>query len=690
MTWSPVSKSATCRPSSGIAGGRRTREREDSVCNQSALSATPAVETVGDASRRRARRRNLAACWIVLLLAALVVRLRTFTPLEVGLDGALSMDLARSPAGEMLRFNALDVHPPLFYLALKAWMLAAGAGYFQAKYLAIASSLLSAALLGAVATRVRSPGTGLLAAILLTLAPTNVLLGTTVRDFAPGLAISLLCLALALEFRAGRAPERGMGAILLPVALAAATGAALLTWYFHAAFYLLTVGLVVTLPNPRRVPGVAALAAGVVLASPWYAFAIPALLGKVERGTTAFGGPPQRPSPSALVDALAHGLTGQNGPIWGVVTLGIWLALCLLGVLAWAMPQACRAATSAPGPARTPAGLGLATAVSGLALGVVEIAGLVARWNAPSDSSRYALALVPFAAVLQSAAAATARPAVRWMGLAGLLVILAWNEASYVRLVSGTPIDWSRDPALAEVRQQMRPGDAVIFNDRARRLRFALGPHPGVDAYVVHSAGQSYLQAGLRDDAEQVVGSAVRSARRIWCVNAGDPPNTPPFVLQALAARAFVMRRDVVDGTNLSLWGVGRPDGATTPMAVFGGAAVLREARFSSTASPGGDVLVDLTWDSVQALREPYTVFVHMEDAEGKLVAQHDGEPGAGFLPTTSWRPGTLVDDRHGVLVSGATAPGTYRLTVGLYRGDRRLSLPDGANQLVLGVVRVV
>lgn len=650
-----------------------------------AMAKPPVSGAVAEAGPQRGRRAALVALWALLLLAALVVRLRTFAPLEVGLDGALSMDLARSPVAEMFRFNALDVHPPLFYLALKAWMLVAGASYYQAKYLAIACSVLGTATLGATATRLRSPGAGLLSGLLLTLAPTNVLLGTTVRDFAPGLALSLLCLLLSLELRAERSWESRVRAAALLAALAAATGAALLTWYFHAAFFLLTLWLALSLSRPRRRLDVVALAVGVVASLPWYAYAVPALLGKVERGTTAFGGPPRLPSASALLDALAHGLTGQNGPGWSVATLGVWLGLCLLGAVSWPGRGSRRAAAGG----RPPSKLTLGLAIGGLALGALEIAALVARWNAPEDSSRYAIALVPFAAVLQASAALSARPAVRWAGLAGTLCLVAWNEASFVRLVNGTPIDWAHDPAVATVRQQMRPGDAVIFNDRARRLRFDLGPHVGVDDYAVHSAGQVYLQAHLAEDAARTVAAAVAGHGRVWLLSAGDPPGTPPLAREALAARGFIAMHTDVEGTDLSLFELGVPDTRITPNAQFGTLARLDEARYTRRVSAEGALLVDLTWVSVRTSADAYSVFVHLEDASGKLVAQHDGEPDAGFAPTPAWKAGGVVDDRHGVPLPASLAPGDYRLFVGLYHGDQRLTLPNGENQLLLGDVTV-
>ncbi len=98
---------------------------------------------------------------------------------------------------------------------------------------------------------------------------------------------------------------------------------------------------------------------------------------------------------------------------------------------------------------------------------------------------------------------------------------------------------------------------------------------------------------------------------------------------------------------------------------------------------PGAASEVVLTW---LALRRPiadYKVFVHLVDLNGKLWAQHDGEPGFFFSPTTRWQRGEIVEDRHILTWTDEPPPGRYQLRVGLYdpmTGDRLPVLgPDGA-----------
>lgn len=98
---------------------------------------------------------------------------------------------------------------------------------------------------------------------------------------------------------------------------------------------------------------------------------------------------------------------------------------------------------------------------------------------------------------------------------------------------------------------------------------------------------------------------------------------------------------------------------------------------------PGADSEVVLTWLALRRPAADYKVFVHLVDLNGKLWAQHDGEPGYFFSPTTRWQRGEIIEDRHSLTWTDEPPPGRYQLRVGLYdptTGDRLPVLdPDGA-----------
>ena len=84
------------------------------------------------------------------------------------------------------------------------------------------------------------------------------------------------------------------------------------------------------------------------------------------------------------------------------------------------------------------------------------------------------------------------------------------------------------------------------------------------------------------------------------------------------------------------------------------------------TVDPQGDhVMVTLTWQAQVTSPVDYTVFLHLLDSTGALVAQTDRPP-AGY-PTSDWRAGEIVSDRFRLDLPPDIAPGHYQLETGFY-----------------------
>src|SRR4030042_2874220 len=76
-----------------------------------------------------------------------------------------------------------------------------------------------------------------------------------------------------------------------------------------------------------------------------------------------------------------------------------------------------------------------------------------------------------------------------------------------------------------------------------------------------------------------------------------------------------------------------------------------------------------------------YTVFAHLIDAEGQVVAQYDGQPLGGFYPTSFWDVGDVVLDELNLAVGPAVPVGKYELVGGMYllsTGQRLAVLAHG------------
>ena len=90
----------------------------------------------------------------------------------------------------------------------------------------------------------------------------------------------------------------------------------------------------------------------------------------------------------------------------------------------------------------------------------------------------------------------------------------------------------------------------------------------------------------------------------------------------------------------------------------------------------GDRVTLTLYWQASGTPAERYKVFVHLLDDRGNRVAQDDSEPQAGLAPTSSWRPGQTIVDRHTLEIPAQTPAGAYRFVVGMYHIDTGQRLP--------------
>ncbi len=89
-----------------------------------------------------------------------------------------------------------------------------------------------------------------------------------------------------------------------------------------------------------------------------------------------------------------------------------------------------------------------------------------------------------------------------------------------------------------------------------------------------------------------------------------------------------------------------------------------------------GDILeVRLLWQALNTPDNSLNSFVHLENINGDVVAQHDGIPANWSRPTPGWLPAEYIVDTHSILITNAVLPGTYQLYVGV--SDRTTGLRE-------------
>ncbi len=90
----------------------------------------------------------------------------------------------------------------------------------------------------------------------------------------------------------------------------------------------------------------------------------------------------------------------------------------------------------------------------------------------------------------------------------------------------------------------------------------------------------------------------------------------------------------------------------------------------SSTLSPQSSTIsITLVWRAEANPPADYTVFLHLIDGSGALVAQDDQQPLEGAYRTSFWAPGDIVRDTYQLEIEDETSSstGAYTLVVGMY-----------------------
>jgi hypothetical protein len=171
-----------------------------------------------------------------------------------------------------------------------------------------------------------------------------------------------------------------------------------------------------------------------------------------------------------------------------------------------------------------------------------------------------------------------------------------------------------------------------------------------------------------------------------WWIDRSDVPysgSSPAQVRDLYRARPSVQ---VLEERTLGACRLARMVDLSTasPLAiaeVAGGPIQLERAAWSvdeTGGEMGGALHLVLYWRAETPVDASYTVFVHLLDGAGNLVAQQDNLPVMGMAPTNTWQPGIVVRDPFRLDLPGA---GSYTLHVGLYdeSGRRTLTLADGS-----------
>ncbi len=119
------------------------------------------------------------------------------------------------------------------------------------------------------------------------------------------------------------------------------------------------------------------------------------------------------------------------------------------------------------------------------------------------------------------------------------------------------------------------------------------------------------------------------------------------------------------------------------------GEILLEGYGFTPSPLAGRFLLVELRWRALSVPTGDYMVVLELVDGQNAKFLSRAEMPALWTRPTSSWKPGELIVDRHGFVIPDGRFPACYSLVLQLYDPARGYSLPlgNGARTLNLGEV---
>ncbi len=583
-------------------------------------------------------------------------------------EGNSAAMVGRSPA-QIVQAAAGDIHPPLYYLLLAGWGMAAGKSELSLRLPSALAGIMTVAVIYRLGARLFRRTVGVLAGLLAAISALQVYYGQEARMYALVALLSAASVMLTIrvleipgEMVAGRFNPRRASVVVAGYMAVNAAGL-----YTHYTFPLVIAAetlifLTWLIHRRSRLHGLATWLglqiATLILFAPW----LPTAIYQLETWPHLTAGAVDAPT---IARTIFYGITlptADSG--MGLIALGLVAAVGLFPplpgkergqylhfaeriglVLAWLLVPLALGVWQ--GAIREPTLKFLLPCNLALALLIGRGAVMGLELTAPAPGSALRGSLVP-------------RLMIPILLLVGLIPSVVGLQKLY------TDPAYARDDYRAiagRIREEEGSQAPVILDAPNQREVFTY--------YYPDGPGITPLP-----DATPVktVIRVLQENQRVYAIFWGTEEQDPLGKVEtALDRRAYVVDTTWYGKVRLVTYvAPDTPsDTVTHPIeAAFGTPPLIALTGFnlSSTSPKPGEALgVTLFWAAKGKIDGRLKVFVHLIAPDGNLVAQQDGEPRGGLSPTNSWRVDSAVIDHHGLILPRALAPGTYSLRVGLY-----------------------
>ena len=235
--------------------------------------------------------------------------------------------------------------------------------------------------------------------------------------------------------------------------------------------------------------------------------------------------------------------------------------------------------------------------------------------------------------------------------------------------------------AVAWIQERLAPTDTIIYNTDPGFRYYYRGAAP-----ARFFPGAPYEEAAIAAD----LNALSRDRQRLWYLRHSEVPTDPEGIVERqLAAHARKLEETWFGSLRLTLYQLPtQPEFAAAPIqpaaANFGNRLRLIGYAISGTAVPaGGKVDLALRWQVLQP-GDDLGIWVGLADDQGAGWGRADSQPrDRQFQLSSRWLVGETVTTHHDLPALIGTPPGSYQLSLGVYRlSDRRgLDLIDAAGR---------
>jgi mannosyltransferase len=570
----------------------------------------------------------------------------------------------------------VEPNPPPYYLLLHYWMKVLGQSEFVARYLSLIFGVLSVPIIFQLGRAMRRPTVGALAALLLAINPFQIWHAQDVRNYTlwPALSMAGLCFLL-VALRDGRTRQW--------VGYTALTLLSLYAHYFDLFMLLFqnlfVLGVIVWRWRAQRAFGLKlrrtayawiATQAFLILAfGPWLLY-YSSRLGGITEGdaprlwevffrcltTFSIGETVPASLPRALLPVLLM-----------LLVYGLILALktdryhALFLMLYIVVPSICLFAAAQMRPLFRERYLNVIAPAYYVtfACGLISAGETLRRWKA-----------VPLVA-----------------GIAFFCLAAAYslNNHYFVTEYQKSP-DWRSLSSYLGI--ETEPGDVIVLNYPDPTFSYYYRGTP--PSFILP---QGYLSLEVKQQTAESLRQLADTHQRIWFYPLPDVGwDNEGFVGKWLNRHAALVDAREIYGFR---WLIYEPTMVSLDEVQFavdagvGGAILLRgydcdecETADSGPLSvePGITLHLTLYWEATDYIQTPYSVYIHLVDASGRVTAQRDSAPRGGDFPTQEWMPGDIIVDPYSITIPSDAQPGEYTLITGMYdpATGERLPMTDG------------